>query len=205
MEARLAGGLNLRSALNRRAAPPRSMRVRSGGKAARLHITLLATLVLLGAAACSKPAPAFPESLTQAPTAAPTAGVDQAGRDVNTRLGITPQTGTAAAGTPLPAISPQANSFVVAADANNRTISMHQGQAFVLSLSQDFNWQVSVDDPAVLRRLNIAPPGSEGAYQAASVGQTALTAIGNPACPSAQPPCSPVPAQQSIRIQVVVQ
>jgi hypothetical protein len=87
---------------------------------------------------------------------------------------------------------------------DGRTIMMRVGDRFLLSLGENYEWSIEVEDPGVVSRVVnvLAPKGSQGLYEAHRVGQTALTAAGDPPCRKAQPPCM-APSRQ-FRVEVVV-
>lgn len=74
---------------------------------------------------------------------------------------------------------------------NGRTITLHVGQRFLLELGEGYIWTVDIDHPLVVSRVvNVLTiRGSQGLYEALSPGYAALTAVGDLACRSAQPPC----------------
>jgi hypothetical protein len=96
-------------------------------------------------------------------------------------------------GAPAPAPSPGAATLVspsvlLASDAG-ALVELHVGERFVLLLGQytGTDWQVQLSDPSVLQRVG---SDGQGVYQAAIPGETQLTAIGDPVCRRAQPPCA---------------
>jgi hypothetical protein len=80
----------------------------------------------------------------------------------------------------------------VSAADDGRTISIRVGQRLLVNLGEQFDWTVQVADPSIVSRVpNISVVrGAQGVYQANRVGQTALTASGDPACRKAQPACA---------------
>lgn len=68
---------------------------------------------------------------------------------------------------------------------DGKTIPLAVGQRFLLSLGQDFNWTVTVDDPNILSRVvNITVvKGAQGVYEAKKAGSTRLHATGIVICP----------------------
>ena len=141
-----------------------------------------ATLVS-GSATAVAPSP------TTQPAAAPTAGPKPA-------VGLTtspPPAPQGSRGAPAPAPSPGATTLVspsvlLASDAG-AIVELHVGERFVLLLGQytGTDWRVQLSDPSVLQRVG---SDGQGIYQAAIPGQTELTAIGDPLCRRAQPPCA---------------
>ncbi len=74
---------------------------------------------------------------------------------------------------------------------NGLTIPLTVGQSFLLNLGPEYNWTVTVDDPAILsREVNVLViRGAQGIYKANAPGETGLTADGDPACLQDSPPC----------------
>jgi hypothetical protein len=68
---------------------------------------------------------------------------------------------------------------------NGKTIPLGVGQRFLLSLGQDYDWTVTVDDPNIVSQVgNIAPvKGTQGVYEAYKAGSTTLSATGVVICP----------------------
>lgn len=68
---------------------------------------------------------------------------------------------------------------------NGQTITLHVGDHFLLKLGDQFTWNVSVSDPAIVSRVvNIAVvQGAQGVYQANKSGETTLSAAGLAVCP----------------------
>lgn len=84
------------------------------------------------------------------------------------------------------------------------SIQMHPGDTFLLMLGTDYNWDVTVSDTSVLRRVpNITViRGAQGIYEALQPGAVTLTAIGSLVCS----PGTPCPLLARVfRITVVVQ
>jgi predicted secreted protein len=87
---------------------------------------------------------------------------------------------------------------------DGKTIPLAVGQRFLLSLGQDFDWTVTVDDPNIVSRVvNITVVKSaQGVYEANKVGTTALHATGVIICPPGKV-CSQIAL--AFRVQMVVQ
>lgn len=85
---------------------------------------------------------------------------------------------------------------------SGRQVSLAPGQQILFQLSENYTWKIQVADPAVLGKLQTATPpgGSQGVFEARQPGQTSLTAVGDPLCRSAKPPC----AVPSIRFQIEI-
>jgi hypothetical protein len=85
---------------------------------------------------------------------------------------------------------PASSRTVTLAD-NGATLTMRVGDRFVLSLGETYNWNVQVADQNVVSRVvNITVVrGSQGVYEGRGVGETDLTASGDPGCATATPRC----------------
>ena len=144
-----------------------------------------ATLVS-GSATTVAPSP------TTSRAAAPTAGPNPPAVPPTTSPPPGPQ-GNRGAPAPAPSPSSGATTLVsptvlLASDAG-AVVELHLGERFVLLLGQytGTDWQVQLSDPSILQRVG---SDGQGVYQAAAPGETQLTAIGDPACRRAQPPCA---------------
>lgn len=80
----------------------------------------------------------------------------------------------------------------VTLEQDQETLHLQVGQRFLLALGDDYVWEVTVDDPAVVSRVpNVAVvKGAQGLYEAHNAGSTTLSAVGDPLCRKAQPPCA---------------
>ncbi len=87
----------------------------------------------------------------------------------------------------------------------DQTLTFQVGQSFLLFLGNDYTWNATAGDPAVVGRMSdvFVIPGSQGLFQARQPGHTTLTATGDPACRQEQPPCA-VPSMV-FDVQIVVQ
>jgi photosystem II stability/assembly factor-like uncharacterized protein len=101
-------------------------------------------------------------------------------------------------------ISPLSSLPAVTLADDGQAITLRAGQRFLLDLGADYNWTVTVDDPAVVSRVvNVLTiRGSQGLYEAHQPGRTTLSATGDPICRQAQPPCGA--PSRLFRLQVVV-
>ncbi len=88
----------------------------------------------------------------------------------------------------------------------DQTLTFQVGQSFLLFLGDNYTWNVTADNPAVISRVPdvFAVPGSQGVFEAHQPGHTTLTAIGEPACRQEQIPCA-APPSMSFSVQIVVQ
>ena len=87
---------------------------------------------------------------------------------------------------------------------NGQTITLATGGSFSLSLGGGYDWQVQIADQTIVSRDPTVPTSadSQGTYVARRAGQTTLTAIGNPICYTATPPC--LAPSRLFRVQIVV-
>ena len=72
------------------------------------------------------------------------------------------------------------------------TVELALGERFLLNLGADFDWTVTIADPAVVDRVrNVSViAGAQGLYEARAAGRTTLTATGDPLCRRSTPPCA---------------
>jgi hypothetical protein len=129
-----------------------------------------------------------------APTSAPALGID---------LRVPPTRAPRAS--PSPVATAVGVSVTVTLADNGRTISLQTGQRASVSLGDDFDWTVQVEDPSILSRITgvAVVAGAQVFYQANRAGQTTLIASGDPACRKAQPACAQ--ASRTLRVTIVVQ
>src|ERR1700716_2251537 len=138
--------------------------------------------------ACQSAAPIAPAP----PTAGPTSTSSGAAAPTNApALGIdlrVPPT-RAPRASPSPIASAVGVSVTVTLADDGRTISLQTGQRALVSLGDDFDWTVQVEDASILSRVTGGTVlcGAQVLYQANRVGQTTLTASGDAACRKAQP------------------
>ncbi len=81
---------------------------------------------------------------------------------------------------------------VITLDDNGKTITLQVNETFLLQLGEGYDWNITVDDQAVLsRKVNVLViRGAQGIYEAHKPGRTTLSAIGDPPCRRAKPPCA---------------
>ena len=75
---------------------------------------------------------------------------------------------------------------------NGKTFILHPGDRFLLNLGMNtFDWTVDIDNQNVLSRVKgvMVIRGAQGIYEANSLGEALLTAIGNPLCRNSVPAC----------------
>ncbi len=87
---------------------------------------------------------------------------------------------------------------------NRRTITLQVGDRFLLNLGDTMDWQLQIDNPAVVSRVPnvLTVKGSQGLFQAHAIGQATLSATGDAPCRKATPPCM-LPSF-SFQLQIVV-
>jgi hypothetical protein len=87
---------------------------------------------------------------------------------------------------------------------NGQTLTLQPGQSFLLDLGAGYNWTVSVGNPNVVSRVVgvLVIRGAQGLYEARQAGTTTLTAVGEPPCRQASPPCGA--ASRVFRLTIVV-
>lgn len=80
---------------------------------------------------------------------------------------------------------------VVTLEDQGKTINLAVGESFLLNLGDGYFWGVEISDQNVVSRvMNIAVVGgAQGVYQAQQPGTVTLSAVGDPVCGQAKPPC----------------
>ncbi|MGI9145559.1 MAG: hypothetical protein ACR2IK_03255 [Chloroflexota bacterium] len=146
-------------------------------------------LILLAACQSAAPAAPAPEAAgrtatvsgTTVPISAPALGID---------LRVPPTRAPRAS--PLPAAPTVGVSVTVTLVDDGRTLSLQTGQRALISLGDDFDWIVQVEDASILSCVTgvTVVAGAQGLYQANRIGRTMLTASGDPICRKAQPACA---------------
>ncbi len=91
-----------------------------------------------------------------------------------------------------PATPPPANSLIVTLDDQGKTIPLAVGESFLLKLGEEYNWDISISDQAVLSRVKgiAVIRGAQGIYEARQPGTVTLSAAGDPQCRQSQPACA---------------
>jgi hypothetical protein len=106
----------------------------------------------------------------------------------------------------MPAPTPQESEMptITLAD-NDKTLTFHVGQHFLLALSESYDWTISIDNQSVVSRVVnvLAIRGTQGLFEAHKPGRTILTAVGDPPCRKAQPACAA--PSRLFRLNVIVQ
>jgi hypothetical protein len=100
---------------------------------------------------------------------------------------------------------PAGSSTTVTLADDGKTITLHVGDSFLLKLGEDYDWTVTVDDQTIVSRAKgiAVIRGAQGVYDALRAGTTTLTAVGDPACRQATPPCEQ--PSRTFTIQIVVE
>jgi hypothetical protein len=86
---------------------------------------------------------------------------------------------------------PDAGLITIGRQNAGTTVAVPTGANVLVKLGTDLMWTVSVGDPAILARVPgvTLVRGAQGLYLAGQAGRTTITAVGDPACRSNQPPC----------------
>ncbi|VVB97406.1 Uncharacterised protein [uncultured archaeon] len=92
----------------------------------------------------------------------------------------------------------------VTLDDDGKTITLKVDETFLLKLGEGYDWNISIDDQSVIsREVNVlVVRGAQGIYRAHIPGNATLTAVGDPACRKAVPPCAA--PSRLFRLYVVV-
>jgi hypothetical protein len=89
-----------------------------------------------------------------------------------------------------PVETPPEGKIITLAD-DGTTITLQVQERFLLKLGEGYDWNITIDDQTVLRRVVnvLVVRGAQGIYVANKPGRVALTAVGDPVCRKANPPC----------------
>jgi len=95
------------------------------------------------------------------------------------------------------------NKIVTLAD-DGQTITLQVNETFLLELGEGFDWNITIDDQSIVSRVPniLVVRGAQGIYRAHKEGSSTLTAIGDPVCRKASPPCA-APSRE-FRVNIVV-
>jgi hypothetical protein len=106
--------------------------------------------------------------------------------------------------TPAPTPQESETPTITLAD-NDKTLTLHVGQRFLLALGESYDWTISIDDQSVVSRVvNVLTiRGTQGLFEAHKPGRAILAAVGDPPCRKAQPACAA--PSRLFRLNVVVQ
>ena len=85
----------------------------------------------------------------------------------------------------------QAEGITVTLEQNNKAISIKKGQNFLLNLGNFYDWSIDIQNQTVVSKVTnlMVIKGAQGQYQAHNVGETILTATGDPVCYKETPRC----------------
>lgn len=99
---------------------------------------------------------------------------------------------------------PGEGTWVIGMEANFQTILMSLGEQFDLRLKDGYIWEVGIDDPSVINRIDPASENNvtQGTYQAFTPGETVLRASGDPPCRRETPACMMPSLLFEVNIQV---
>ena len=89
-------------------------------------------------------------------------------------------------------ITPNAGGVAeVNVDLPGATVQMQTGDTLQVNLTGNYDWGVTLGNPAVLNVVSAAPASGAGraVYTAARAGETTLVLTGDPPCRKANPPC----------------
>lgn len=147
-------------------------------------------------------------------TSGPTLPAGQAGQGSATAYPrpVIQATGIASGGAtvyPGPAATPDASGDgsvkTVTLEQNRQTISLHQGETFLLKLGEIYQWNIVIDHPEVISRIpNIAVVrGAQGVYRAIQAGTATLSADGDPLCRQSKPACMMPSIRFSVQVEVL--
>ena len=101
-------------------------------------------------------------------------------------------------------VSAAAEPEVVTLADDGQTITLQVNETFLLKLGEEYDWNITIDDQTIVSRVPnvLVVRGAQGLYRAHKEGSSTLTAIGDPICRKAQPPCG-APSRE-FRINMVV-
>lgn len=122
----------------------------------------------------------------QASTAGPQAGPPATAIISEPASEISPEPPAAATAVPV-----AGEQKTITLDDQGETIQLVVGERFLLNLGEGYTWDVGVSDETVVSRVrNITViRGAQGVYEALQPGTATLSAVGDPACRQAKPPC----------------
>jgi hypothetical protein len=141
-------------------------------------IILVLAMLALAVSACA-PSSALAAQLTASPTSTTVPFSTPVPSDLTTATGIPTEAPTGSAPN------------TVTLDNNNKQITLHVGDSFLLKLGQEYDWSPVIDDQDVVSRIpNISViVGAQGIYLAHKPGTATLTATGDAPCRQSKPPC----------------
>ncbi len=77
-------------------------------------------------------------------------------------------------------------------DNNNKLITLHVNETFLLKLGEGYQWTINLDNQNVISRIPYISVirGAQGIYLAHQPGTATLTATGDPDCRQSKPACA---------------
>jgi predicted secreted protein len=95
-------------------------------------------------------------------------------------------------------------SKIVTLADDGQTITLQVNETFLLKLGEGYDWNITIADQSIVNRVPnvLVVRGAQGIYRANKEGSSTLSAIGDPFCRQARPPCA-APSRM-FRINVVV-
>ena len=81
---------------------------------------------------------------------------------------------------------------MVTLDDQGKTINLNVGESFLLNLGEGYFWGVEISDQNVVNEVvnTAVVRGAQGVYRAQQPGSVTLSAVGDPVCGQAKPPCA---------------
>jgi hypothetical protein len=102
-------------------------------------------------------------------------------------------------------ITPNAGGVAeVNVDLPGATVQLQTGDTLQVNLTGNYDWGITIANPAVLRVVSAAPATGAGraVYKAAQAGETNLLLTGDPPCLKSNPPCGLM--SRGIEFKVIV-
>ncbi|MCX9026408.1 MAG: hypothetical protein OIN85_09975 [Candidatus Methanoperedens sp.] len=101
-----------------------------------------------------------------------------------------------------PTNTPESKTVTLADDG--QTITLQVDETFLLELGEGYDWNITIADQSIVSRVTniLVVRGAQGIYRAHKEGSSTLTAIGDPVCRQASPPCA-APSRE-FRVNIVV-
>lgn len=160
---------------------------------------LFAFFLIASLAACApQTSPATGTALTATPTTVVTASAapsatPSAVMTPDVSYGTSPGDATATAPSAEATVVPGPDSTeIITLDNNNSTLTLRQGQRFLLKLGEIYDWNLIIADQSVVSRVKnvLVVRGAQGLFEGLSAGQTDISAQGDPLCRSQKPACA---------------
>lgn len=156
-----------------------------------VFVILLSVLITACAPKETSSMPTYNNSRNSSPESlSPTESVQQPVPEVGTTLPQSSVTPTSDSNGISSDSQPSASTITFA--DGGKTFYYHPGDSFLLNLGDEiYEWSATVEDQNViaLRVGVMVIKGAQGLYDALTPGTTTLTAVGDPLCRKASPPC----------------